>query len=176
MASSSVSIDDRLLDYLDGTLPPGERQALEARIQTDAAVAARLETLRLMHALMSGQRTEAPSANFTARVMGGLDKRAATVFSIRQGILVVTGILTVIGIAAALVGAGVFDPVLATIDLNQVKPKGMRYFDESPLPSFVVNGKFIVNGIILLNLALAFVVLDRAVLRPFFQRRLHAGH
>jgi hypothetical protein len=38
-------------------------------------------------------------------------------------------------------------------------------------PAIPINGKLVVNIIILLNLGLAWLVLDRAVLRPLFRRR-----
>jgi anti-sigma factor RsiW len=175
MSQLPSSIDDQLLDYLDGTLPAGERAVVEALMQHNDSVASRFEELRFMHVLMAGQKPEVPALDFTAKVMRGLDpKPAALHLSIRQAVFVVVGILAIIGIAAALVSAGVFDGMLTTVDLNRVAPS-TRLFKDS-LPAFSLNGKVIVNGIIFLNLALAFVVLDRAILRPFFQRRLQGGH
>jgi anti-sigma factor RsiW len=171
MGKMPSSLDDQLLDYLDGTLPAGERATLEALMQQNEAAAARLEELRFMNTLMAGQKLEVPSMDFTAAVMRRLDPKQ---LSIRQAILVVAGILSIIGIAAALVAAGVFDSTVTTVNLNEVNPS--RQFFNMTMPSFSLNGKMIVNGIIILNLALAFIVLDRAILRPFFQRRLHGTH
>jgi hypothetical protein len=41
-------------------------------------------------------------------------------------------------------------------------------------PTFSLSGRVIVNSIIILNLALAFIVLDKTILRPLFQKRLNA--
>lgn len=171
MDETSSPIDDRLLDYLDGTLPAGERAALEILLRQDTAVAARLDELRLMHVLMGGQKLEMPQANFTASVMQRLDDRSAVArFSIRNGLFMVAGILAIVLIAGALVGAGVFDNTFATLDLNNLS---RRFTTQLEFPTYSLNGRLVINGIIILNLALAFIVLDRTVLRPFFQRRLN---
>jgi hypothetical protein len=175
MDEISSPIDDRLLDYLDGNLPAVERTALDTLLRQDAAVAARLEELRLMNALMSTQRLEAPSPNFTTSVMRCLDDRSAIArFSIRNGIFMVAGILVIVVFAAALVSTGTFDGTTTTIDLNEVTPPNRYFTNPYTLPSFSLNGRLIINGIIILNLTLAFIVLDRTVLRPFFQRRINA--
>jgi hypothetical protein len=64
--------------------------------------------------------------------------------------------------------AGVFDGT-SSIDLNQTLLPN-KYIQQS-LPTISFNGKMVMNVIILLNLALAFLVLDRAVLKPWFERR-----
>ena len=175
MDKTSSPIDDQLLDYLDGILPAGERAALEALLGQDTAVAARLEELRLMNNLMGNQKLEDPSPSFTASVMRRLDDRSSLArLSIRNGIFMVVGILVIVAIAAALVSAGVFDGTNTTVDLNDVTHSNRYFTNPYTLPSFSLNGRLIINGIIMLNLALAFIVLDRTVLRPWFQRRLNA--
>ena len=166
-------IDDQLLDYLDGTLPASARAALETLLRQDSAMAARLEELRLMHTLMNGQALETPTTDFTASVMQRLRDEPATRAQVIRGIFLIAGILLIVGIAAALVSAGVFDSTLTTLNLNELT---RRYAIDAVLPTFSLNGKLIVNGIIILNLALAFIVLDRTILRPLFQRRLQGGH
>jgi hypothetical protein len=73
-----------------------------------------------------------------------------------------------VGIGAFLLSAGVFDSTGA-IDLNDMGIQN-KYIQES-LPTIPVNGKLIMNVIIMLNIALAFLVLDRAILKPWFERR-----
>jgi len=170
---TSSAIDERLLDYLDGTLPANECTDLERLLRQDGTVAARLEELRLMHRLMGAQKLEVPSPNFTASVMQQLKEEPATRGQVIRGILMITGILSIIGIAAALVSAGVFDSTLATLDLNEMDP-ARRYITHPAFPTFSLSSKVIVNGIIILNLILAFFVLDRTVLRPLFRQRSHA--
>jgi hypothetical protein len=93
--------------------------------------------------------------------------------SIRNAIFLLVGIFTVMGMAMILMSAGAFDGT-ATFDLNNI---GLvqRYIKQT-LPSIPFDGRLVVNIIILLNLALAFVVLDRAILKPIFQKRMQTGH
>jgi hypothetical protein len=94
--------------------------------------------------------------------------------SVRNGIFLLIGVLITAVIASVLVSAGVFDSAVTNIDLNQVNvPK--KYLN-APLPSFQYSGKVIVNIIIFLNLGIGWIVLDRVILKPFFQRRLQGSH
>jgi hypothetical protein len=47
---------------------------------------------------------------------------------------------------------------------------------KDPLPAFHFSGKLLINIAIVLNLALAWIVLDRTILKPLFQRRMQTGH
>jgi hypothetical protein len=66
----------------------------------------------------------------------------------------------------------VFDNATTTIDLGEINLPSQY---ERALPSIPIDGKMMVNVIILLNLGLAWLVLDRVVLKPFFRRRLQQG-
>ena len=69
-----------------------------------------------------------------------------------------------------LLSAGVFDST-NTLELMDIVIQN-KYIDiNKSLPSIPFNEKMVVNIIILLNLALAFVVLDRTVLKPWFEKR-----
>src|SRR5690349_4279790 len=162
------SIDDKLLDYLDGKLSRPELFILEEEIQRNENIKARLENLRMTHQVLGQFKLEQPSKNFTQVLMQKLDQAPArsTGFSIRNRIFLLVGVLAAVGVASLLVSAGVFDNSSA-IDLNQVNiPE--KYFKE-PLPTIPVSGKLIVNIVIILNLGLAWIILDRAILKPFFQ-------
>ena len=169
------SIDDKLLDYLDGKLSRQESIMVEEEIERDENIKARLENLRLTHQALNQFRLEQPSKNFTHVLMQKLDQNPvrSTGFSIRNRIFLLVGVLAAVGVASLLVSAGVFDNASA-IDLNQVNiPE--KYFNE-PLPTIPVSGKLIANIVIILNLGLAWIILDRAILKPFFQRRMQTGH
>ena len=169
-------LDDKLLRYIDGELNANEKQALDEELKHNEALRTRLNQLQTMNQSLRNSKLEHPSRNFTQLVMSKLDQYPmhSSSFSIRNGILLLAGVLVAIGIASVLVSSGVFDSATATIDLNQVNlPK--KYIERT-LPSIPFNGKLIVNIIILLNLGLAWLVLDRAILKPFFQRRMHTGH
>ena len=167
--------DDLLLRYIDGTLSPSEKNNLEKDLEQKEVLRKRLDHLRSTHALLRLNRLEQPSKNFTQLVMSRLNHEPlrGTSFPIRNSILLLAGVLVVAVIAAVLVPAGVFDGISTTIDLSQVNlPK--KYVERS-LPSVSVDGKLMVNLIIMVNLVLGWLVLDRAILKPFFQRRMQAG-
>jgi len=170
------SLDDKILRYLDGELNTAEGLAFEEELNQNDSLKKRLDQLQDIHLTMRGKMIEHPSKNFTQAVMRKLDQYPvqARSFSIRNGILLLSGVLVAVGIASILVSAGVFDNLNTTIDLNQVElPK--KYFERS-LPSIPFSGKVIVNIIIILNLGLAWLVLDRAILKPLFQRRLQGDN
>lgn len=169
------SVDDTLLDYLDGQLNAVDSQKVERELQLNPAWQSRLAELRTITSSLKETNLEYPSKNFTISVMNRLDQYPAqSGFSVRNAILLLTGVLIAVGIASVLVAAGVFDNTTTSIDLNQVELS--KKYIKTPLPSFQFNGKLIVNIIIILNLGLAWLVLDRAILKPFFQRRIQTGH
>jgi len=176
MKKISQAQEEMLFDYLDGTLHAADKQRLETELSQNRELKARLDELQNVELWLSKiPLEEMPSRNFTLHVMGKLDQypsRSSTLIS-RNGIFLLVGILVAVGLATLLVSSGVFDGVQTTINLNQELPQ--KYIQKS-LPPIALSGKLIVNIVILLNLGLAWLVLDRAVLKPLFQRRMHAGH
>jgi len=169
------ALEEMLFDYLDGTLNAADKQRLETELSQNRELKARLDELQNVERWLSKiPLEEMPSRNFTQQVMGKLDQypRSSTL-TYRNGIFLLIGILVAVGLATILVSSGVFDSVQTTINLNQELPQ--KYIQKS-LPPIALSGKLIVNVIILLNLGLAWLVLDRAILKPLFQRRMHAGH
>jgi anti-sigma factor RsiW len=168
--------DDLMLRYIDGTLSFSEKQLIEKDLEQNEMLRKRLDQLRSTHLLLRANRLDQPSKNFTQLLMSRLNQEPmrGTSFPIRNSILLLAGVLLVAIIAAILVPAGVFDSISTTIDLNQVEiPK--KYLERT-LPSISIDGKLMVNLIILVNLVLGWLVLDRAILKPIFQRRSQAGH
>lgn len=166
--------DEKLFEYIDGGLKGVEKENIEQLLKGSPALQARLEELRSLDTNLRLVSIEQPSKNFTQRVMHKLDQyplRSGN-FPLRNGIFLLIGVLVAVGVGSLLVAAGVFDGT-SSIDLNQtIVPN--KYIQK--LPTFTIDGKLVVNIIILLNLALAFMVLDRAVLRPWFERRrMHVG-
>ncbi len=162
--------NDKLLDYIDGNLEGFEKKNIEQLLQTSRELQARLEELRKIDAALRLVRAEQPTKNFTQRVLHKLDQYPLrnSGFTLKNGILLLVGVLIATGIGTLLVAGGVFDTT-SSIDLNQtILPN--KYI-QKPLPTFNFNGKLVVNIIILLNMALAFLVLDRTILKPWFNRR-----
>lgn len=118
------------------------------------------KALRMVDETLSKHRLESPSSNFTHRVMMNLHSMpAASSLSPKNGVLLLCGTILALTILTALLGGGMFDSVIKTIDVPQIKT------------SIPVNGKWIVNGLVMLNIVLAFILLDRTILRPLFNRR-----
>jgi hypothetical protein len=163
--------DDKLLAYLDKTLSPSETRELQQQVEHDPALKARLEALRKIHEALQQLTIEEPSRNFTQAVMGKLDHAPAPSpgFPIRNGILLLVAVLMATGMALYLLSGGVFDNATTLVDVPSIDLPD-KYFDR-PLPSIYFDGKLMINIIILLNLGLAWVVLDRTILRPYFKRR-----
>jgi anti-sigma factor RsiW len=167
----SQAQDSTLFEYIDGTLKGAEKERIEQLLRTSPELQMRLEELRKLDTDLRSIQLEQPSKNFTQLIMSKLDQYPvrSSKITFRNGILLLTGVLVAVGIGSLLVAGGVFDGT-STIDLNQTIIPVNKYIQD-PLPTFNINGKLIVNIIILLNLALAFVVLDRAILKPWFERR-----
>jgi hypothetical protein len=161
-------LKDKLLDYLDNNLSAQEKQTLEQQLQHDAELKAYYHDLRTLHDALQTVTPELPSKNFTHVVMGNLDRYTVhNKSSVRKGIFLLSGVLAAVSIAIILVSAGVFDSPMTTIDLNLLE----KYMPQT-LPSTLFTGKTVINAIIILNLVLAWIILDRVILKPFFQRRM----
>lgn len=165
--------EDTLLAYLDGMLSPSAVHALKQELEHNPALHTRLEELRKVHEALQLAGMEEPSVNFTQAVMGKLDHYPARAgFAIRRGILLLLGVLIAAGIASYMLSGGVFDNATTPLDLGIIDLPRI----DNPLPSISLDGKLMVNIIVLLNLAIAWGVLDRMILRPYFKRRLGVRH
>ena len=166
--------DEILFSYLDGKLDPMQREAVEMAIGENPAVRLRLQELQQADSMLRQLTPDQPSKNFTSSVLRRLDEYPARAgLSIRNGIVLLSGIMAVMVIAIILLSLGVFDQ---TTTLNPNDIDLVQQYIKQTLPSISVNGKLVVNVIIILNLALMFVVLDRAILKPLFQRRMQTSH
>ena len=162
--------DDRLLDFLDGSLEGQALLQLKTELEGSTSLRNRLEELRAVHQALSKTRLESPSPGFVSRVMKNLHSTSFTpTLSPRNGLLLILGVLVASGMLVTMVSAGSFDQWTGLISLGQSLPI-KKYFQES-IPTFTLNVKLLINVLIGLNLFLAFIVLDRTVLKPFFQRR-----
>jgi len=173
MNKLSQEKEELLLRYLDSELDKDERHQLESELQTSEVLQNRLDKLKAVNLfLLQKASLESPSKNFTQKVMSGLDAKLTSSFSPRQGLLLLLGTIVASGIALALLSAGVFDA--PTVPLVVDAPLKNNWFN---FPSFSIpfNGKILINGILILNLGLALILLDRTILKPIFQKRVSAG-
>jgi hypothetical protein len=105
-------------------------------------------------------KLEIPSSNFTHRVMMNLHSMpVATSLSPKNGLFLLGGTMVAVTILTFLVSGGTFDSMNETINLPQLKQ------------SVPVNGTWVMKGLIILNIVLAFALFDRTILRPFFNKR-----
>jgi anti-sigma factor RsiW len=166
--------EDILLDYLDGNLTGTEKAKLEEELRIHALLRSRLDELRSVHAIFQHTTLEQPARDFTERVMQKLDMTPAPAtsrWSIRNAIFLLIGVLTALGAASLLIASGVFDGTTSiTLDDTALPQKIIQ----QNLPAVTLHGKLIVNIIIMLNIVVGWILLDRAILRPYFQRRMQA--
>jgi hypothetical protein len=161
--------DDRLLDYLDGRLDGTGLAQLKKDLENSTSMNARLEELRIVHRTLAHIKLDVPSPMFTEKVMKNLHAAPpASSLSPRNGLLLLAGVVVAAGILIALMGSGVFDGFSEIVKLDGVV--NVKQIQQT-IPQVSVNGRLIMKILIGLNLALAFVVLDRTVLKPYFQKR-----
>lgn len=160
--------DIRLLEYIDGQLGAEDAAQLHRRLENEPELKTRLRELQALNAMVSDRTVEQPSASFTKSVMVRVNQYPRGAASpIRRGIMLLAVLLATVGLASWLVSIGMFDNT--SINVNSV----MFGNDTSrfSLPSLTFDGKILVNVIIIFNLVVAFFLLDRTVLKPWFQRR-----
>ncbi len=117
-------------------------------------------------------KLETPSSNFTHRVMVNLHKLpAAATLSPRNGLFLLFGTVLAVTVLTFLIAGGAFDGVNGNVSLQPIQNTSLS--DRIP-SSLHLNGKWVMNGLILVNIVLAFVLLDRTILRPFFAQRRNA--
>ncbi len=171
MEKITIQQDDRLLDYLDGKLSGAEAAMLKNQLEQSIALKQRLEELRLVHSLLSATSLAEPSKNFTQRVMNNLDHVPAksNTLSPRNGLILLCGIIVASAITVLLLVTGSFDVMSKPIAIDAIRlPKEIV---NQSLPSFSFSGKTLMKLLIVLNLGIAFLVLDRTVLKPYFGRK-----
>lgn len=128
------------------------------------------EELKEVEKVLSKNKLESPSSNFTHRVMMNLHSMpVASSLSPRNGLFLLFGTVVAVTILTVLVTTGVFDSTGTTISLERLPDVEMTKDLQKTIP---LSGKWLMQGLILLNIVLAFVLLDRTVLRPFFNRRI----
>lgn len=155
---------ERIQQFLDGELTAPEVRTLLEAADRDADVGALLTAMKSVQQHLSGQVLETPTAGFTQRVMAGLAHLPSVRHSPRNGLLLLMGVLVACTALMLVFGSALL-------------PAGTIYLKMSDMPllslstEFAVEVKWVINGLILANLLLGLIVLDRTVLRPFFEPR-----
>lgn len=160
------SEEELIWNYLDGNLKESERMDFEQRLRQSESLQAQLAKLRLLHEDLTLAPKLEPSGDFVHHVMERI-KNPSPAFSKSLWLLGV--IIAVTVIAAVLLGSGVFNDT-AHFSLDGLLQKQMLW--RPSLPEINVNGRVLISTIIVLNCALILMVFDRAILRPWFNRRM----
>ena len=160
-----------LWHYLDGQLDEIQIRQLKETFNQNPQLKARLEEFRLIHnTLASKAKLESPSKKFTETVMKNLDfLPQRSLLSPKKGLLLLCGMVVAVGALSLLMSYGVFDNMQSVITIGELPIKSESF--KNPLPSLPFNAKWLINGIMVLGLGLAFMILDRTVLKPYFERR-----
>jgi anti-sigma factor RsiW len=120
--------DSELTAYLDGELDEAARRALEARLATDAALAARLKALRAsgtdLPAAMDALLDAAPEAQLRAVLANASAERSRRVPWRRDMVMRLAAAALVIFVAGGAVG--LFLPRLVGINFNAPEPPNWR--------------------------------------------------
>jgi hypothetical protein len=173
MEKIPAPMDDKLLDYLDGRLDGAALAQLRKDLEASPALQARLESLRTVHRTLAHTKLESPSPLFVNKVMKDLHTVSfPATLSPKNGLLLVMGTMVAAGILIVMISNGFFDNANGVVNLNsleQVSP--VKKYIQQTLPTISINGKLVIDMLVGLNLVLAFLILDKTVLKPFFQKR-----
>lgn len=162
--------DDELLNFLDGHGSETEQRRLEKTISENQGLQKRMRELEAVHFfLKSNKGLEQPSKNFTEKVMERLHaKPSFTFFSPKNGLLLLAGLMVASGLALVLTSSGAFDQLHTVFDFKSLPINT----DVIKVPKSVpFDVKVFVKIFVLINLAIGFLLLDRTILRPIFQKR-----
>lgn len=173
MEKISNQQNHRLQDFLEGKLSGAEATVLKAELEKSAVLRRQLEELRLLHSLLTerSKMDTIPSSDFTYNVMRNLDRNPSTVSTLspRNGLLLLVGILVATGTGMFLLATGSLDSMNGLLPLKELNlPKVLTDVSIKTIP---LSLKIIMKIAIIISLAIAFVVLDRTVLKPFFDRK-----
>jgi hypothetical protein len=167
--------DEQLLGFLDGGGSGAGREGIRESISANVELRKRMEALQAVHNFLQKQnRMESPSKNFTERVMAGLHARPSFSFlSPKNGFLLLVGLMVASGLAVMLVSSGQLDQWHTFFNLGQIPIKNNVVKLPTSIPFDL---KITVKIFVMINVVIGFVLLDRTILRPIFQKRAeHLG-
>src|SRR4051812_4958271 len=102
---------DQLARYIDDELDQKEKATFERLLGDNELLQEKYVSMMETHQMLKAQPLQIPSKNFTERVMQNLDLYTppGLPFSIRNGVLLLAGVLIAGALALYLVGHGAFD-------------------------------------------------------------------
>ncbi len=171
MEKVTTAWEELLQRYVDNDLDTTEQRKVALEIEKSVVLQNRLVELKAIHDFLVGNaKLEMPAKNFTEKVMQGLSVRPSYFFlSPRNGLLLLIGIISMCSLGFILLSAGAFDAFNMPLTLDPQALKSVKI--NLPTLNVSLNGKWMMRTFLFLNCAVAFVLLDRTILRPYFQRR-----
>jgi hypothetical protein len=163
--------DDDLFNLLDNETDEVTRKKIQQLLQEDQNLAGRMRELQLIHSVLSSKnKIEHPSKSFTDKVMGTLHKKSVPFFiSPRNGLLLLAGILVASGLTLTLLSSGTFDQLHTLFNIESIPVKTNLIKIPTAFPFDL---KIFLKLFLGINLVIGFILLDRTILRPIFQKRL----
>lgn len=167
--------DQELLDLIDEKLSVERAKRLMDIIKDDKILKERFDIMKLAHQQLSGSEAANPSEGFADRVMSNLHspQYAANASFIRFSKGNLFTFLTIFG--GILVGAYILATGIVTIpffDQITVQPLNLQgtEIDVNPLFDGLTSGLFF-KAFLMVDIVLAWFLLDRMVLKPYFESR-----
>ncbi|HLZ15500.1 MAG TPA: hypothetical protein VKQ08_00575 [Cyclobacteriaceae bacterium] len=162
--------DDELLRYLDGLGTVAERENVKDELSENPGAKKRMDELQAVHFFLQKlNRVEQPAKNFTEKVMAGLHVKPSFGFlSPKNGLLLLLGLMVASGFAITLVSSNALDQWHTLFNIGQVPLKNNWVKLPSSIPFDL---KMTLKIFVMASIVLGFVLLDRTILRPIFQKR-----
>ncbi len=171
---SHMDWNELLVRYHSGELDEATAEQVRQELQRSPGLQHQLDHLIAIDRFLQQQSKLAqPSKNFTDKVMHGISRPVSTgVLSPTMGVLLLAGILTMAVVALYSLRSGWYDSVDFSLNVYVQS----LYFEKltSPNFQFPFPAKWVVTAFLILNMLVGFVLLDRTILKPYFQRRAEA--
>lgn len=168
--------NNRLIRLMDGELNETETAQVERELRQSPELQQQLSQLKEIDRFLQRQNKMVhPSKNFTDQVMHGITLPVrSSALSPKMGLMLLFGVLVITMIAVFSLRSGLFDSMEMPIEFNFQS----LYFQKLSVPtlSLPFSGKWLVSSFLILNLVVGFVLLDRTILKPYFQRRAETFH
>ncbi|MEM6524060.1 MAG: hypothetical protein AAGF85_06695 [Bacteroidota bacterium] len=159
--------DEVLLDYIDGALDKADEQFIKKQLQSDMQLRARLHDLKKADKHLMGDILH-PSVNFTDTVWKKISNMGSAPRLSLNGLLIVLAAMVTVVLGSYFMTDSIID-----INLNVGVPSSVTEYVKVPeveLPKGI-NLK-IISQILLYSISfLLLLILDRAILKPYFRRR-----
>lgn len=168
MKKLTEQLEEQMLDYLDGNLSASQKESFERELEASHVMRTRFQELSTIHESLRDSSLENPTSNFTERVLFKISQLPKSVLSPKQGFLILIGLILATGIGlyllsnTSLVGFG-----------SLINPQDYKLPEKitTYIPTISWDTKTITNIILIINTGIAFLILDRAILRPLLQKR-----